>query len=59
MLKTIEALYADTSLQNVRQLYELVKGFRDWGTLESGWGSQFMQDSELNWQTGMTPVDDL
>jgi hypothetical protein len=27
--------------------------------LENGWPAQFMLDSELNWQTDSTPVDDL
>jgi hypothetical protein len=59
LLASIESLYQDTSAENVRQFYELVKGFRDWGILETAWPAQFMLDSELNWQAGATPIDDL
>jgi hypothetical protein len=58
-MESIEQLYRDPSVQNVQTFYELVKGFRDWGTLETGWPVQFLHDSELNWQSGMTPIDDL
>ena len=59
LLERIENLYRDTTAENVRQLYELVKGFRDWGIAGTTWPFQFMLDSELNWQTGAPPIDDL
>lgn len=59
LLESIEALYQDTSVENARQFYESVKGFRDWGVLATGWPVQFMLDSELNWQNGATPIDDV
>jgi len=59
LLESIETLYQETSAENVRRFYELVKGYRDWGVPETGWPAQFMLDSELNWLTGAAPVDDL
>ncbi len=34
----------------------MIKTDRDW---PQPWPAQFMQDSELNWRHGFTPVDDL
>jgi predicted nucleotidyltransferase len=59
LLGSIESLYQDTSAENVRHFYESVKEFRDWGMLATGWPVQFMLDSELNWQNGATPIDDV
>ena len=59
LLQSIENLYQGASTENVRQYYELVKNFRDWGMMPTTWPAQFMLDSELNWQTGATPIDDL
>jgi len=58
LLQTIEALYQETSADNVRQFYDRVKGYREWAEPETGWPAQFMLDSELNWQTGALPIDD-
>jgi hypothetical protein len=33
--------------------------FQPWNENPSGWGAQFLLDSELNWLDGKTPVDDL
>jgi hypothetical protein len=59
LLACIENLYQTPSAENAEFFYELIKNFRDWPILEKGWPAQFMLDSELNWQTGATPVDDL
>lgn len=59
LIESIEALYADTTPENVQRFYALIRDFRDWGASASGWPSQFMLDSELNWQNGATPIDDL
>ncbi len=59
LLMLIESLYQTPSAENAQSFYELVRDFRDWGILDNGWPVQFMLDSELNWQTGSTPVDDL
>lgn len=59
LLASIERLYENPSGESVQQFYELVKGFREWDTSGTFWPVQFMLDSELNWQTGTTSVDDL
>ena len=55
----IEALYQTPSVENATLFYEMIKGFREWAALDNGWPVQFMLDSELNWQTGAIPIDDL
>jgi predicted nucleotidyltransferase len=59
LLERIEIIYQKPSAENVQLFYELIKGFREWPVLENGWPAQFMLDSELNWQTGAIPIDDL
>jgi hypothetical protein len=59
LLTCIESIYQTPSADNIRSFYELIRDFRDWGILDNGWPAQFMLDSELNWQTGAIPVDDL
>ena len=39
--------------------YSAIKEFTDWDAPEAPWSMQFMLDSELNWVSGETPVDDL
>jgi hypothetical protein len=57
IISCIETLYQTPSAENARIFYELIKNFRDWGKLESF--SEFLIDSELNWMTGSTPIDDI
>jgi hypothetical protein len=59
LLACIENLYQIPSAENADLFYEMIKNFREWPVLENGWPAQFMLDSELNWQTDSTPVDDL
>ena len=59
LLQSIENVCQDASRENVRQLYDLVRCFQDWGMAQPDWPAQFMLDSELNWQSGATPIDDL
>ena len=59
LMGCIEKLTEDPSAENVKAFYELVKNFQPWKENPHGWGAQFMGDSELNWMSGPTPVDDL
>ena len=59
LLTCIENLYQMPSAENTQLFYDLIKDFREWPVSEKSWPAQFMLDSELNWQTGATPVDDL
>jgi predicted nucleotidyltransferase len=58
LMARIEALYEAPSEDNIRAFYSTVAFFQPW---ECGlaWPTQFMLDSELAWQDGRTPVDDL
>jgi len=59
LMTLIEHLYQTGDLESARRFYELIKDFADWGMVRSEWPTQFMKDSELNWQHDHTPVDDL
>jgi hypothetical protein len=59
LLEKMRNLYADPCGEKIREYYELIKDFGDWGAMGAGWPAQFMIDSELNWQTGTTGIDDL
>lgn len=58
LLESIEILYQETTAGNISQFYNLIKGYREWVTPEMDWATQFMLDSELNWQSGASPIDD-
>jgi hypothetical protein len=59
LLDRIWPLYEAPGLASVQAFYEAVRDFQPWPSNGSGWPSQFMRDSELNWLEGPTPVDDL
>jgi hypothetical protein len=59
LMPTIQTLVSNPTKANITTFYELIKGFQEWDVNPNGWGAQFMADSELNWMTGSTPVDDL
>ena len=59
LLENIHQLNEAPTAENVASLYEKVKDFRPWIEGDFNWPTQFMLDSELNWQEGKTPVDDL
>ncbi|MES2933625.1 MAG: nucleotidyltransferase domain-containing protein [Pseudomonadota bacterium] len=58
-LQRADALMRAPTAQATRELCELVLNFKDWGVPERSWPSQFALDSELNWLSGHTPVEDL
>ncbi len=43
----------------ISAFYGEVKSFTDWPAAKLPWSMQFITDSELNWLSGHTPVDDL
>lgn len=55
----IEALMAAPSRETLDQFYAAIKNYRNWEGLAANWPTQFMLDSEWNWQNGPTPIDDL
>ncbi len=63
LMEAIDRLLKDASKENVQAFYHSVNDFRQWVgddiSYGQSWGQFFMYDSELNWLTGHTPVDDL
>jgi hypothetical protein len=59
LVAALQTMCETPQAESVRQFYELVRGFRAWEMPDTPWPNQFMIDSELNWMSGMTPVDDL
>ena len=63
MMVHIEGLLREASGENVDAFYDCINGFRQWVgddiSYGQSWGQFFMYDSELNWLSGHTPVDDL
>ncbi|QSI76745.1 nucleotidyltransferase domain-containing protein [Niveibacterium microcysteis] len=59
LLERFDALFTSPGKPAVDAFYATIKAFRDWPQAAQPWPMQFMQDSELNWRHGFTPVDDL
>lgn len=59
LLAGIHALSENPVAENIEGVYEQVKSFRPWVEGNFSWPTQFMLDSELNWHTSNTPIDDL
>ena len=63
LMGQIDNLLKDASMENVEAFYHSIDDFRQWVdddiSFGQSWGQFFMCDSELNWLTGHTPVDDL
>jgi hypothetical protein len=59
LMDRIAALHAEPSQATLLGFWAAVKNFRTWEGGERPWPVQFMHDSELNWRSGATPVDDL
>ena len=59
LMDVVGTLLAEHSAENIRRFYDLVNGFRDWGSSDITWPAQFVADSELNWVDGPAPIDDI
>lgn len=57
--RRLDDLTAAPSATSASAFYDTVKHFQDWPTQGVVWSMQFMRDTELNWMSGHTPVDDL
>ncbi len=57
--RLLEDLLSAPTAGTASAFHAAVKSFRDWPAAEVAWSMQFMIDSELNWQSGHIPVDDL
>lgn len=58
-LEKVDALMRHPTVEGTRDLCDLVLEYRDWGTPATFWTNYFLQDSELNWMHGQTPIEDL
>jgi hypothetical protein len=59
LMERIAALYEDPSQATLLGFWATIKNFRTWEGADEPWPAQFMRDSELNWLSGSTPIDDL
>ena len=59
LMETISDLYAEPTTERIDRFRELVIFHGPWETPESGWPTQFLRDSELNWLEGNPPIDDI
>jgi hypothetical protein len=59
LIPALQSMCETPTAESVQQFYDTVRGFRKWEMPDTFWPNQFMIDSELNWMSGMTPVDDL
>ncbi|WP_374403949.1 nucleotidyltransferase domain-containing protein [Niveibacterium sp.] len=59
LIEHFDAMFTSPGKPAVDAFYAAIKTFRDWPQPAQPWPMQFMQDSELNWRHGFTPVDDL
>ncbi|MGG6314210.1 hypothetical protein [Paenibacillus macerans] len=59
LLRLIDRMLREPSADPIEAFYQSVKTFADWGDDGRSWPSRFMEDSELNWLHGFTPVGDI
>jgi hypothetical protein len=55
----IDAVLDAPCRETLDQFYVTIKNFRVWDGSTANWPTQFMLDSEWNWQDGPPPIDDL
>lgn len=55
----IEQLARTPATETIESFVHTIRSFRGWEVTHAIWPALFMQDSELNWRSGTTPVDDL
>lgn len=58
-MELIDRVLEDPSEDHIEHFYQSVKQFTDWKIDDRSWPARFMEDSELNWLHGMTPVSDI
>ncbi len=58
-LPLIERMLQEPTAEHIEAFYQSVRTFADWGEDGRSWPSRFMEDSELNWLGGFTPVGDI
>lgn len=59
LIELIDNLLEEKSTENINKFYSSIYDFMKCEEMSSNWPHQFLIDSELNWMTGNTPVEDL
>lgn len=59
LIATMQRVSHAPSYAGATEFYTLITAFRSWELEPKTWPNYFMQDSELNWLHGPTPIDDL
>lgn len=59
LVPAMRRLAQDRNAADVDAVAAAIRGFRSWNVTHSSWPPLFMEDSELNWRTGFTPIDDV
>ncbi|EOS58481.1 hypothetical protein SAMN02744124_04266 [Paenibacillus barengoltzii J12] len=59
ILYLIEQMLQEPTAERIEAFYHSVRTFADWGEDDRSWPSRFMEDSEINWLTGLIPVGDI
>jgi hypothetical protein len=59
LMERIAALHETPTQESLLRFWATIRNFRTWEGSERPWNVQFLHDSELNWQSGHTPIDDL
>lgn len=58
-LRLIDRVLKEPTGEHIEAFYQSVRTFADWGDDGRSWPSRFVEDSELNWQHGSTPIGDI
>lgn len=53
-----EQLLSNPSKKSAEAFFDCIMTFTDWPEPPEGWQSRFIADTELNWRTGKTPIED-
>jgi hypothetical protein len=59
LITCIDTLLKTPNRESIEAFYQNIKTFRNWEVSEVNWPSMFMEDSELNWLNGSTPICDI
>ncbi len=58
VIKMTEKLLAEPTKENAEEFYNCIMSFTDWPKPSEGWCSRFTVDTEWNWRTKETPIED-
>lgn len=59
LIANIQGVLENPSIEHIETLFRSVVDFRDWNVAGINWPFLFMNDNELNWLDGKTPIADI